>query len=59
MQVNLPTKVRFALYVITGVLTPVFAVLTEQKFLPDWTMTLWMAEVTFVSALAAFNVNRK
>lgn len=56
MEINLPPKVRFLLYIVTGMLTPVVAVLTDQNLLPGWVFTIWMAEVTFVSGLAAFNV---
>lgn len=55
MTLNLPYKVRFVLYVVTALGTPLVGVLTEQKILPDWAMTLWTAEVAIVSAMAAFN----
>lgn len=57
MRVNLPDRVRVVLYVITAVGTPIVGVLTEQKFLPDWAMTLWTAEVAVVGAMAALNVS--
>lgn len=56
MRVNLPDRVRVTLYVITALGTPLISVLTEQKFIPDWAMTLWSAEVAAVTAMAALNV---
>lgn len=57
MRINLPNKVRAILYVVTAIGTPIVGVLADQKFLPDWVMTLWTAEVAVVSAMAALNVN--
>ena len=56
MDINVPSKVRAALYIVTGLLTPVVAVLTTQGILPDWVNVLWSAEVLFVAGLARFNV---
>lgn len=56
MRVNLPDRVRVALYVITALGTPIVSVLTDQNILPMWVMTLWAAEVTAVGAMAALNV---
>jgi len=56
MRINLPDKVRAALYIITALGTPIIGVLTEQTILPDWAMTLWTAEVAVVTAMAALNV---
>lgn len=57
MRVNLPDRVRVALYVITALGTPLVGVLTEQSILPLWVMTLWSAEVAAVTAMAALNVS--
>jgi hypothetical protein len=58
MRVNLPDRVRVALYVITALGSPVIAVLTsaDVSILPQWVATLWTAEVTAVTAMAALNV---
>lgn len=59
MRVNLPDRVRIALYVLTALGTPVVAVLTspDVHLLPTWVMTLWTAEVAAVGAMAALNVS--
>ncbi len=56
MTLNLPAKVRATLYVITAVGTPVVAYLAAKTIIGDLEVVLWSAEVTVVSALAAFNV---
>lgn len=56
MTINLPTKVRAALYILTGLGTPVVAYLFAKDIIGDLEVTLWSAEVTFVSILAMFNV---
>lgn len=58
MRVNLPANVRVTLYILTGVLSPVIAVLTspEVALLPSWVMLIWTGEVTFVGTMAALNV---
>lgn len=57
MQVNLPPKVRLALYVATGLLTPVVVYLQAKGIIGQLEVALWSAEVLFMSALAAFNVD--
>lgn len=57
MRINLPDRARAILYIITAIGTPIMGVLTEQKFLPGWAMTLWTAEVAVITAMAAFNVS--
>jgi hypothetical protein len=56
-RINLPPRVRVAIYIATALVTPIIGVLTDQKFLPDWVMTLWTAEVAAVGAMAAINVS--
>ena len=58
MQVNLPPKVRAALYIITVVGTPIITVLVSQNVVGDLWGQLWAAFVTGVGALAAFNVTK-
>lgn len=57
MTINVPSKIRTALYVITAVGTPFMAYLLARGVIGELEMTLWSAEVTVVAALAAFNVN--
>lgn len=54
MRINIPARVRFALYIITAVGTPIVAYLLTKGYIGDAEVTLWFAEVTVVSALAAF-----
>lgn len=56
MNINLPHQVRLALYIITGVLSPVMVYLLATEVIGTLEMALWTAEVTFVSGLAAINV---
>lgn len=56
MKVNPSPNVRKALYLLTLVGTPVVAYLKAKHVLGDLEMTLWSAEVTVVSGLAALNV---
>lgn len=58
MTFNLPYKVRAALYVLTAVGTPVIAYLFAKDIIGELELALWSAEVTVVSALAAFNVTK-
>lgn len=53
----LSPKVRFVIYVLTGLITPVITVLTlpEVHILPSYIGIIWAAEVTFVGGLAASN----
>ena len=55
MSFNLPYRVRAVLYITTGVVSPVMAYLLARGYITELEMSLWLAEVTFVSALAAFN----
>jgi hypothetical protein len=56
MQIEIPPKVRVALYVITALGTPIVATLTSQHILADWVVSLWSGEVTAVTAMAALRV---
>lgn len=56
MTINLPYQVRAILYVLTGLGTPLIAYLSAKGKIGDLEVILWSAEVTVVSALAAFNV---
>lgn len=56
MNLNVPYKVRAALYVLTALGTPVVAYLKAKHLIGDLEMNLWAAEVAVVNVLAAFNV---
>lgn len=55
MTLNVPYKVRAALYVLTAIGTPVIAYLAAIDVIGELEVALWSAEVSIVSALAAFN----
>lgn len=59
MKLNVPPKVRAALYVLTALGTPLIAYLFAKGFIGELEVTLWAAEVTAVNALAALNVSDK
>lgn len=60
MKLNPPRKVRAALYVLTGVLSPIIGVLTlpEVGILPSWVMLIWTGEMTFIGTMAALNTSK-
>lgn len=57
--VNIPAGVRFALYVLTAIGTPVVAYLATQGVIGEPEQVLWAAEVTVVLALAASKTSLK
>lgn len=59
MKFNPSSQVRAALYVLTGLGTPLVAYLAAKGIVGDLEVSLWSAEVTVVSALAALNVSNK
>jgi len=56
MKVKLSYKVRAGLYIFTGLGSPVMGYLLAAGIIGQLEMVLWMAEVSFVAGLAAFNV---
>jgi hypothetical protein len=56
MTIKIPPAVRVALYVLTLLGAPVVVYLRARGIIGDLELTLWGAEVTAVSALAAFHV---
>lgn len=56
MIVNFPPRVRLALYIFTVVGSPVVAYLSDKGTIGTREVALWLAEVSAVSLLAAFNV---
>lgn len=59
MNLNLPNKVRAALYVLTALGTPIVAYLFAKGFIGEIEVALWAAEVTAVNAMAALNVSKQ
>lgn len=55
MTLTIPHKIRAALYVFTAIASPVVAYLLAKAYISELEVGLWSAEVTVVTALAAFN----
>lgn len=55
MKVNLPTKVRFGIYVLTGLGDIVVAYLVATGFLGANETAAWVSLSAFVKGLAALN----
>lgn len=58
MNLTIPPKFRAGLYVFTLLGTPVISYLFAKQFIGELEVALWGAEVTAVSAMALFNINR-
>lgn len=60
MYQRIPANWRLAIYVFTGVVTPIITVLcsTEVHLLPWWVGVIWAGEVTFATSLAGSNVSK-
>lgn len=56
MRVNLPSRVRVALYIITALGAPVMAYLLAKGTIGTLEVSLWSGEVAAVTAMAALNV---
>lgn len=56
MKITVPASVRITLYVLTLLGAPVVVYLRARNIIGDLELTLWAAEVSAVSALAAFHV---
>ena len=56
MKLAIPAPFRVALYVFTLLGAPVVVYLRAAGVIGDLELALWSAEVSAVSALAAFNV---
>lgn len=54
MTINLPAKLRMALYIFTAVGSPVMAYLLAKDIIGELEIALWSAEVLVVGGLAAF-----
>lgn len=58
MKLNIPYKIRAALYILTAVGTPIVTYLAARQIIGDLEVVLWSAEVVVVSTIAAFNVTK-
>lgn len=55
MRINLPSKIRAALYVLTAVGTPIAAYLLAKGIIGELEISLWGGLVTVVNSMAALN----
>lgn len=55
MTINLPYRVRAALYVFTLLGSPAIAYLQSKGIIGEMEVNLWLAEVSAVALLAALN----
>ncbi len=58
VTLNITPRWRTILYIATGALSPVVAYLNAKGIIGALEVGVWSAEVLFISALAAFNVDR-
>lgn len=55
MTLNVPYKIRGAIYVFTALGTPLIAYLFAKEFIGELEVTLWSGLVAAVNAMAAIN----
>lgn len=55
MVLNVPYRIRAALYVFTAIGSPIITYLALKNYIGDMEVGLWLAEVTVISGMAAFN----
>lgn len=58
MRINLPSKVRAAIYVFTAVGSPIMGYLLARGIIGELEMALWTAEIAAVTAMAALNISK-
>lgn len=56
MRVNLPSRVRAVIYVVTALGTPIIGYLLAKDIIGELEVSLWGGLVTAVNAMAALNV---
>jgi hypothetical protein len=59
VRINFPSKVRAGIYIFTAVGSPVVGYLLAKGVIGELEMSLWLAEVTAVAAMAGLNVTSK
>ena len=57
--IQLPPKVRLAIYLVSGLGSAVVAYLVAKNYIGDAEVTLWAAVVAVVNGLSAANVPTK
>lgn len=57
MRLNLPSKVRFAIYVFNGIGSIAVVYLTAKGLIGDPEVAAWTALSAFTSTMAALNVS--
>lgn len=58
-KIEIPSRVRFAIYIATGIMQPVAVYLLAVGVIGELEMALFAAEATFVSGLAALNTTKE
>lgn len=56
MTINIPAKIRTALYILTVLAAPLVAYFNETGAIGENEITLFAAYVTAIAAMAGFNV---
>lgn len=56
MSFNLPSKVRFTIYVVTGAGSLLIGYLSVKQYIGDPEVSLWAGLSAFANGLAALNV---
>lgn len=59
MELNLAPRVRFVIYVLTAIASPIVGYLFTRGILGEQEVALFGSLVTVVNGLAAINVNSK
>lgn len=57
MRTNIPPKVRFAVYLITGIGSVAVSYMVAKNMIGDAELTAWTALVGLVNGMAASNTN--
>ncbi len=55
MKLNIPSKLRAALYIFTALGTPVIIYLRAKGYIGELEVALWGGEVTVINTMAALN----
>ena len=56
MTLQIPHRIRTAIYILTALGTPLVAYLASRGIIGDLEVALWSAEVSAASAMAVLNV---
>lgn len=57
MEINLPSKIRKAIYIIATIASPTIVYLNSQAVVGDFWLGLYTAVMGAVTALAAYNTD--